>query len=128
MGFFKKTAEYNKLAQSFNGLYPMIQELNAKTSDEEIKEDLLLLAYIGRINIIDRMETYNWNYNGSIVVPSMPGRKTTLINAFNLTIGMITHMADELGIENQNPGIFDQDDFFYDLEKNIPSYIKNLIN
>ncbi|MFH2142618.1 MAG: hypothetical protein ABIJ97_09365 [Bacteroidota bacterium] len=88
MTIFKKGIEYNNLAQGFNALYVMINEIEVKiqnqSSDDysELYEEIFFLAYLCRREILDRMETYNWDLATPIIVPMISKGKLTLTFVF----------------------------------------------
>lgn len=127
MKFFAKALEYNKLAKAFNGHYQMLSRVIAKSSDEDIKDDILILAYLSRREIIDRIETYQWNMNTKIIVPMMPGDKKTLAYAFEHTIGKLLQIADQEGCYNQVMQILDKKDIYYKLDDSLPGFLKNML-
>jgi len=127
MKFFKKSLEYNKLAQAFNGQYQMLQNLMDNPNTEDFTNDLFILAYIGRKEILSRMEEYNWNMNGRIVVPMMPGNQKTLVYAYQQTIGKLMAFSEEHGYYNEVQDILDGGELFHEFDKSIPEHIKKML-
>lgn len=127
MKFLKKGLEYNKLAQAFNGHYQMLQQLIPKSQTEDVRDDIFLLAYIGRKEIIDRMEEYNWNMNGSIVIPMMPGHKKTLVFAFQQTIGKLMELGETEGYSEEVQEILDKGSLYFELDRTIPDFMKKMM-
>lgn len=127
MKFFKKGLEYNKLAQAFNGHYQMLQQIIPKSQHEDVRDDLFLLAFIGRKEIIDRMEEYNWNMNGPIVIPMMPGQRKTLAYAFQQTIGKLMELGETTGYSEQIQEILDKGTLYFELDKSIPDFMKKMM-
>ncbi len=117
MNFFKKGLEYNKLAQAFNGLYQMIQETIQKAQYNDVRDDLFAIAYVGRKEIIDRMDEYNWSLETSIVIPMMPGQRTTLLFAYQQTIGKLIELSEIEGYLNEIEEILDKGNLFFELSK-----------
>lgn len=125
MKFLKKVTEFSKLAQAFNGYYPFLNE--TKSNSEATVDDLFILAWLGRKEIIDRMEEYKWNLNSKIKVPSFPSNDATLGQLFNLTIGELVVLSEENDCVNEITEILDRGELFYSLESRIPKYIKGMI-
>jgi len=127
MKLFKKPLEYNKLAQAFNGQYQMLQNLLSNPDADNLQDDLFTLAYIGRREILNRMEEYNWKLNGRIVIPMMPGNKKTLADAYQNTIGKLLSFSEELGYYSQVKDILDGGQLYEEFEQNIPEHIKKML-
>lgn len=127
MKFLKKGLEYNKLAKAFNGHYQMLQELISKSQHEDIGNDLFILSYIGRKEIIDRMEEYKWNMNGPIVVPMMPGDRKTIAFAFQQTIGKLIELGESEGYSEEVQEILDKGNLYFELDKSIPEFMKKIM-
>ena len=73
MKFFKKGIELNNLAKYFSMVYLQLNELELKIKNAKDKEsyleDLFVLAYISRKEIIDRIEEYKWSWTTPIMMP-----------------------------------------------------------
>lgn len=125
MAFLEKGLEYNKLAKAFNSIYLMLQQLISKIENEPIEVvELYLLAYIGRKEIIDRMDKYNWDLYGPIVIPMMPGYKKTLSYAYQQTIGKIEDISEQEYCSDEVQEILNKGEFYYELDRNIPDEMK----
>ncbi len=127
MKLFRKPLEYNKLAQSFNGQYQMLENLISNPNTESFINDLFVLAYIGRREILNRMEEFNWNMNGRIVIPMMPGNKKTLAYAYQQTIGKLIEFSEEKGYYDEVKEILDGGELYHEFEKSIPEHIKRML-
>lgn len=128
MNFFKKGLEYNKLAQAFNGHYQMLQQVIEKSKHEDVAVDIHILAFIGRKEIIDRMEIINYKMETRIIVPMMPGENKTLAYAYHQTIGVLMELGMNQGCLEKVQNILDKGDLYFELEKTIPSHIKTMMN
>ncbi len=126
MNFFKKGVEYKKLATAFNGLYLMLLDFGENSENEYSHEDLFALAYIGRREVIDRLENYNWNIGNAIMVPSISRRKISLAYAIQQTITKIVELSEELLLYAEIKEILDKKDLYYEIENRMPTYIKNI--
>lgn len=127
MKFLRKSLEYNKLAQAFNGQYQMLQNLLSNPDAEDFENDLLTLAYIGRREILNRMEEYNWKMNGRIVVPMMPGNQKTLADAYQNTIGRLLSFSEEKGYYSEVKDILDGGELYGEFDQNIPEHLKKML-
>lgn len=135
MGFFTKGIEYNKLAMAFNGIVLILDNLderalNGGTNEvyEQIEKDVILVAYMYRINIIDRIEKYKWSFTTPIKVPNISSNLTTLSNAYNNTFEMISNLAHDLNVEAVVKNILEKGESFNKLEQSLPSELKNKLN
>jgi len=125
---FKKGLEYNNLAKSFNAIFLMIQQIKDSNPESPYEiEDLYALAYIARRGIIDKIEKYKWNnLNIPITVPSISSQRISLYIAMQNTLSQVISMAEESGLYQDVKEILDKGELYYEVEKNIPDYIKNL--
>lgn len=128
MNFFQKALEYSKLAKGFNGYYLMLQQVIEKSMYGNIVEDLLIIALIGRIEIIDRMELINYKLTTKIVVPMLPGENKTLGYAYQQTIVRLMEIAENQGCSEYVNEILDKGELFYELEKTIPDHFRKMMN
>jgi len=129
--FLKPRTEYGKMAQTMNGMYLMIQTLLPKIQKvndiDSFNEDVLVLAYIARKGVLDRMEKYNWAWETYIIVPSISRKATTLFDAFAKTVGEIDHIAEQLDLTEIVNEIMEKGDAYYQLERSLPeSAIKDI--
>ena len=133
MKFFKKVTEFNNLAKGFNGVYQLINELEAKinnhysTDYSEFEDDLFFLAYLSQNAILNRIEIYNWDMNSRIIVPMINKGYSTLIFVYQETIGRIYILSEKLLILDKVTEILDKGNAYYEIDKTIPSHIKHMI-
>ena len=122
--FFKPRTEYGKMAETMNGIYLKIQILIPKikkVSDiNAFNEEMLILAYIARKGVLDRIETNNWAWETNIIIPSISRKVMTLLDAFAKTVGEIDHIAEQLDLTGIVNEIMEKGDAFYQLERSIP--------
>ena len=134
MKFFKKGIEYNKLAKGFNGTFVMINELevnieNNYSSDySEFEQDIFILAYLCRKEILDRMEEYNWAMASPIIVPMMSKGRLTLTLAFQQTVERIYKLAEIMGVSEEVNEILNKGNAYFEIDRAIPSNIKNTLS
>lgn len=125
--FFSKLKEYNKLAKAFNGLYPMVDNLFLTMGGDDFVTDLYTAAYIGRREITSKMEKYNWNMNGKIVVPMIPKNNLTLSSAYEETIGKLITISKAIGCYSDVKEILDGGELYTEFEQNLPEHIKRTL-
>ena len=128
MKFLKKGVEYNKLAKAFNGIYQMLQDVIQKMQYEDAQNDIFVLAYIGRREIIDRMEEFNWDINSSIIIPMMPGKQKTLAYAYQQTILKILELGETEGYSEEVTEILDKGNLYSELDNKMPDHIKKMMS
>lgn len=132
MKFFKKGIAYNDLAKSFNAFCLMLTELKEKISNSNVEEaeqyfqELYIIAFVGRNEIIEKMNEFNWSMNTPIVVPALSNKRQPLAFAFQHTIGELTKLSDTLGILEEINEILDKKSLYYQIEELVPTYLKNL--
>jgi hypothetical protein len=100
--------DLNKCAISMGKVIKLLAELDAKTTNGndvyENKEEFLMLAYICRVGILDRIE--NNSYIGMEVPIKIPtglfsSRKETIYSGVNLTVGKLNEIV-RMDIVTQN--------------------------
>lgn len=127
--------DLNKCAISMGKVIKLLAELDAKTTNGndvyENKEEFLMLAYICRVGILDRIEKNT--YIGMEVPVKIPtgffsSRKETVYSGVNLTIGKLNDIV-KMDITTQNlvEGILEKTDIFYEYENMLPESFKNSI-
>jgi hypothetical protein len=131
MGFFTKAIEYNKMAKALGALFVMANELASKVEENkevDYSEDLFLLAYLSRIEIVDRVEEYKWGMLNKITVPLISKSTITLMHAFNQTIGFISLIATNINMLEKVQNILEKGERYNEMDKKIPSHLKNMLN
>lgn len=133
MIFFKKGIEFNNLAKGFNGTFVMINELETKIQHSysndysEFEQDLLILAYLCRKEILDRMEEYNWSMGSPIIVPMMSKGRLTVTFAFQQTVGRLYSLAEKLSLSDEINEVLDKGNAYFEIDRAIPNHVKNLL-
>ena len=125
--FLKPGIEFNNLAKAMNGLNVMIQSITPKLTHFdpiEIEEEVLIMAYICRKGILDRLEQYNWPITSMITVPTIEKNRITLAYALQQTIGKVSLIADQIGLTKAVQEIFEKGKSYYEIENSLPSHIK----
>lgn len=133
MKFLKKGTEFNNLAKGFNGTFVMINELETKIRHNysndysEYEQDLLILAYLCRKEILNRMEEYNWSMGSPIIVPMMSKGRLTVIFAFQQTVGRLYSLAEKLSLSVEVNEILDKGNAYFEIDRAVPNQVKNLL-
>ena len=125
--------ELNNCAISIAKVLKMVSDLEPMISDaydlDKNEEGILILAYISRITILDRIENNPW------MVPELPiniatglysTRKETIASALSITVGTIKKLAKyDKKINDLVDDILKKGAAFYELEKIIPPNVLN---
>lgn len=131
MNFFKKGIEYNRLAQAFNGIYVMLNELEVKTKDKysydraDLEQESFFIGYLCRKEILDRMDEYKWGMISPIFVPMISNGRITLTFAFQQTIGRLYYLSDSLSISQEINEILERGRAYHEIESSVPPHLKN---
>jgi len=126
-----KGIELNKCAISIAKVLKMVSDLEPKISNaydlEENKEGILILAYISRVTILDRIENNPW------MTPELPitiatglfsTRKETIASALSITVGKIIKLSEyDPRINDLVDDILEKGAAFYEIEKIIPANV-----
>jgi hypothetical protein len=132
--FFKKGIEFNKLAQSFNAMYLMLRDIEARLERNkenltafrnEVKEEIHILAYIAHKGIVTRMDNYNWGFEALISIPTISSSRITLGNAWSKTVTKMSMIAGILDLSEDVEEINNEGPLFQKLEDIIPPRLKN---
>lgn len=133
MKFLKRGFAFNKLAKGFSSIYLMINELEVKLKDDfvldysEFHQELYVIAYLCRKEILDRMEEYNWGMHFLISSPMISRSRITLTLAYQQTIGKVYTISEELGISERINEILEKGDAYYTVDKALPSHVKKML-
>jgi len=129
MLFFRRGQAYSKLGRGFNGICFMINDHDAKVglSADEKFTDLMVIAFLFRKEIIDRMDEFNWGWQTPIMVPLLSRGSITLTNAFNMIISKILVLAEKNDLSDQVQEMLDRGSIFQEFDSFLPLQIKNLL-
>jgi hypothetical protein len=129
--FLKAGVEFNNLAKSMNGMNVMIEDLIPRIErsydKSEFTEEVLMLAYIAKKGVFDRLEKYNWTMDAKIMVPTIEKGRITLTYALMQTVGKVSMIAAEIGISEIVQEVMDGGDTYHQLENILPDQVKNNI-
>jgi hypothetical protein len=127
MKLFRKGFEYNKLATSLNSLCIMLNEIDVKYKNaisgdySDFEQDLYVIAYVSRRDILERIETFNWPIMSPIVVPVLSKGTVSLNFAIEQTIGRLQNYATRLNISELVTEILEKGPSYYELEAALPN-------
>ena len=129
--FIKRGVEYNNLAKSFNGMNIMLQNLIPQTRNNndqsDFTEEIMVLAYIARRGVMDRIKENDSFITGKIYVPSISRGKITVMYAITQTVHKLQMIASQLELSDIMEEIMEKRDAYYELERNLPTEItKNI--
>lgn len=125
--FIQKGLEYNKLAKAFNGNYIMLHTaIQSSNSGVNIIPDIYILAYLGRKEILDRIDKYKWNMNSPIAIPMISSSRITLLMAYQATIGEVMRIASEKGILDKTSEILEGGPAYFEMDRTVPASYKNM--
>lgn len=135
MGLFTKGIEYNKLAMAFNGMFLIVNEIDNKAKSriseaefDKIPDELIMLAYLCRINIVNRMEKYDWGLMTPIKIPNISSSRITLMQAYNMTVDKVSILAMDLEMTDVIQSVLEKGEHFYKFEKSLPVHVKIKLN
>jgi hypothetical protein len=121
----KKIQEYTKLGQSMNSVSQMLTMLLNKHkgghNSMDLKEEIYIISYVARKGILDRMDEYEWNLEGPILVPVINSKNITLFHAYNNTISLIKSLSIELGFAPEVESILKKETCYYEFERLFPA-------
>lgn len=118
--------QYQKLAETANGCYMLLQDIKGEVREGNKKPDhLLYVCYLVRSEILDRIEKFKWNLNTPIVVPMIPGENKTLKVVMNVLTQNINNCAENISYYDECCEILRKDDFFYDFESRVPPHARS---
>jgi len=124
-----KGRELNNCALSIAKVLKMVNEIEPLISDAndlyKNKEEILVLAYISRVTILDCIENNPWmtlEQPIRIATGLFGIRKETIASALSLTVGKIIKLSEyDMEIYDFVDDILKKGDAFYELKNIIPS-------
>lgn len=134
--FSKMGIEYNDLAKAFNGIIQIVKEIEDKMTStrltnfefEKVENEVIMVAYLCRINIINRMDRYNWSLTTPIHVPNISSERTTLKIAYDMTVGEVSSLAKDMSISDVVQSVLEKGHHFYKFENGLPVNFKMKLN
>ena len=125
--FLKRGTEFHEIAKSFNSFNLLLNQTIAKSQTEDITQNLYFLAYMGRLELLDRFYEYKWPLNTLIIVPSISNTRIPLKEAFSMTITRLLATADASNDLDEVTEILEKGQLYHDLDKSIPEFMKKMM-
>lgn len=115
---------FNDIAKAMNRIVPMLHDLISEIEDDssgsDFKEQMVVIAYFARRDIIDIVEEYGFTMDAKILVTSISSNRISLMEAFIKTVGTLQQIASQLGLSDLCEQILEKKKAYYDLEKAFP--------
>lgn len=128
----KKIKEYSRLGHSMNVISEMLKNIidsyQAGQRANDLKEEIYVVSYITRKGILDRMEEFEWNMEGPILVPSISSKNITLFMAYSNTVIAIKNLSNELGLQSEVESILNKEEAYYEFENMFPEQVIDQLN
>jgi hypothetical protein len=125
--FFKTGIEFNNLAKEINGMNVALQDLIPKIersyNHSEFSEEIMVLAYVARRGVLDRLEKYNWTMDAKISVPTIDRGQITLMYALSQTVVKLQILSVKLEMSDIVEEIMERGDAYYQLERILPKEV-----
>jgi len=133
----KKKQEENKLAKTISEVSKLLKIIdnNSKslltTAD---RKQLLYIAYICKVGILDRLEKCSWLDKNSLIgipINSFDKAAITIAEGLGMTMYKLSEIVsniNDIGLENKMTEIFEKGKLFYEIEKEIPQNMLDLMN
>ncbi len=124
MKFLERGLQYNKMAKALGNAFVAITNYQFRFNSgfnndyNQFKQDLTLLAYLCRRDIIERIEEFGWEMGSPISIPVISSGKTTLIYAYQQTIERLIEFAEQINIGNEIESILKKKEI-YDVMKRL---------
>jgi hypothetical protein len=127
----KKIKDYVNLGHSINIVILKLSEIFEKHKagdSHDLKEGIYLVAYAARKGIVDRIDKYDWNMEGPILIPAISPNNITLDTAYANSVLLIKDLSRELNLELEVEGILEKQNFYYEFESMLPKEVINQID
>lgn len=116
------------IGEIYLGIKNIATQINNGTEPNTLKEEALVIAFIGRKAVLDRIKKNNYNLEDEITVPQIDNSnnmtlEVALLHSLEQLLDF-SKMIDEFDLINN---ILDKGDAYYELEKRLPKeFIKNI--
>lgn len=116
------------IGEIYLGIKNIATQINNGTEPNTLKEEALIIAFIGRKAVLDRINKNNYNLEDEITIPQIDNSKNmtleiALLHSLEQLLDF-SKMIDEFDLINN---ILDKGDAYYELEKRLPKeFIKNI--
>lgn len=130
MGIFNN--DLNKTAVSMGRVMIILNDIESKVIDGadiyDFKDDIEFMAFICRVNILDRIEKNNWSQYGPITIPTgiVSVINTTISDGLIRTVAKIKNMTeDDIYLSNSVEDILSKRGYFHDWDKHVSQEQRN---
>jgi|GEM_PF-2577000 len=117
MGLFNNDS--SKTALSMGRVILILKDIESKVNNGadiyDFKDDIEFMAFISRVNILDRIEKNNWNQHSIVTIPTgvVSTIKVSLSEGLMLTVGKIKELVeDDVYLQNSVEEILKKQDTF----------------
>jgi hypothetical protein len=118
-----------KMMKAMNAMHMGLKELEQKIGmgydHSEFTEEVLILAFMARKGVQDRMDEYQWLGHAPVHVQSISDDYIQLDFALSETIGKLNSIARSLEMKDLVEDIMAKGDGYSQVLKIIPKYIMN---
>jgi len=132
---FDKVLQYNNLGYSLNNIYGNLHDIEERMSVsfdmDKFMGELFGVAFLFVKGVSDRIEKFNYNLEGKIVVPQMSSNSITLYMAVSNVLMKLDKLQTRIcssEADEMIKDILEKGKSYYKIEKDIPKDVmKNLI-
>jgi hypothetical protein len=124
MGLFNNDS--SKTALSMGRVILILNDIESKVNNGadiyDFKDDIEFMAFICRVNILDRIEKNNWSQHSIVTIPTgiVSTIKVSLSEGLMLTVGKIKEMVEnDIYLQNSVEELLTKRGYFYYWDKNI---------
>jgi hypothetical protein len=117
----EKISEYVKLGAAIDGINIELNKLKDQielTNDlSQFQENLIGLSFLARKEIMNRIDEYDWSFEGPIRVASIYNSNITLLEALNTILDKLKNLSDLFNEDMQEIifDILDQGNYYYQI-------------
>lgn len=131
LNFLKKGKEFNKMAMIMNQMNSILTDMllrleNGNVNDDD-REVLFSVAFMGVRGVDDRMEKYDWGMESKIIIPSINSGFINLMYGYQQIISKMFSASELLGVTDIVNQISDKKEAYYELERELPVEFLNNI-
>jgi hypothetical protein len=119
------------LAKAFNQLFVMINKFEKSLNNHpyknksELEDDLFILAYLCRNQILDRTQRTDWTKSPRIFVPQISTKSITIASAYRQTVDRVKGFGKKLEVAEKINNILIKGTTYYTIHKKIPIEYKH---
>ena len=126
--------EYNKLARTISRVSEVLDKLtdvipiNLLVTHSE--RQLLQIAYVCKVGIVDRIDKNNWDLKKPISIPTgiFSSKMMTIEKGLEITVLKLAEIAcNDIELKDKMTEIFDKEELFYEIERELPNDWKQMM-